>query len=128
MDLKMWHPKTIFHWIVTTLWMQRPSFNTCSDTNIQITYTIYWDILFLLRFFLYIWLSVYSVNYDLWVAFGVFARMARSCVIINNYWILHVLQENGYQLLFLSARAIVQAYLTRSFLLNLKQVFFFHLS
>ena len=41
MDLKMWHPKTIFHWIVTTLWMQRPSFNTCSDTNIQITYTIY---------------------------------------------------------------------------------------
>lgn len=33
-----------------------------------------------------------------------------------------LLQENGYQLLFLSARAIVQAYLTRSFLLNLKQV------
>ncbi|KAF3586426.1 hypothetical protein F2Q69_00032110 [Brassica cretica] len=30
-------------------------------------------------------------------------------------------QENGYQLLFLSARAIVQAYLTRSFLNNLKQ-------
>ncbi|KAM0941289.1 putative phosphatidate phosphatase [Dioscorea sansibarensis] len=31
------------------------------------------------------------------------------------------IRENGYQLLFLSARAIVQAYLTRSFLLNLKQ-------
>ncbi|POO02447.1 Lipin [Trema orientale] len=31
------------------------------------------------------------------------------------------IKENGYQLLFLSARAIVQAYLTRSFLLNLKQ-------
>ncbi|OWM82353.1 hypothetical protein CDL15_Pgr001927 [Punica granatum] len=31
------------------------------------------------------------------------------------------IEENGYQLLFLSARAIVQAYLTRSFLLNLKQ-------
>ncbi|XP_057971382.1 phosphatidate phosphatase PAH1 isoform X2 [Malania oleifera] len=31
------------------------------------------------------------------------------------------IKENGYHLLFLSARAIVQAYLTRSFLLNLKQ-------
>lgn len=31
------------------------------------------------------------------------------------------IEENGYQLLFLSARAIVQAYLTRSFLKNLKQ-------
>ncbi|KAJ6803600.1 phosphatidate phosphatase PAH1-like isoform X1 [Iris pallida] len=31
------------------------------------------------------------------------------------------IKENGYQLLFLSARAIVQTYLTRSFLLNLKQ-------
>ncbi|XP_038882940.1 phosphatidate phosphatase PAH1-like [Benincasa hispida] len=31
------------------------------------------------------------------------------------------IKDNGYQLLFLSARAIVQAYLTRSFLLNLKQ-------
>ncbi|XP_042476745.1 phosphatidate phosphatase PAH1-like isoform X2 [Macadamia integrifolia] len=31
------------------------------------------------------------------------------------------IKENGYQLLFLSARAIVQAYLTKSFLLNLKQ-------
>uniref|UniRef100_A0A3Q7IND0 LNS2/PITP domain-containing protein n=1 Tax=Solanum lycopersicum TaxID=4081 RepID=A0A3Q7IND0_SOLLC len=29
--------------------------------------------------------------------------------------------ENGYQLLFLSARAIVQAYLTKNFLFNLKQ-------
>lgn len=32
-------------------------------------------------------------------------------------------QENGYQLLFLSARSISQAYLTRKFLFNLKQVF-----
>ncbi|XP_028775075.1 phosphatidate phosphatase PAH1 [Neltuma alba] len=31
------------------------------------------------------------------------------------------IKENGYQVLFLSARAIVQAYLTRNFLLNLKQ-------
>ncbi|KAL1330187.1 hypothetical protein HN51_047335 [Arachis hypogaea] len=31
------------------------------------------------------------------------------------------IKENGYQLLFLSARAIVQAYLTRNFLLNIKQ-------
>lgn len=31
------------------------------------------------------------------------------------------IKENGYQLLFLSARAIVQAYLTRTFLRNLKQ-------
>ncbi|XVE61802.1 hypothetical protein DITRI_Ditri06bG0068500 [Diplodiscus trichospermus] len=31
------------------------------------------------------------------------------------------IKENGYHLLFLSARAIVQAYLTRNFLLNLKQ-------
>ncbi|KAJ6869927.1 hypothetical protein NC652_035739 [Populus alba x Populus x berolinensis] len=30
------------------------------------------------------------------------------------------IKENGYQLLFLSARAIVQAYLTRSFLFNVK--------
>ncbi|CAH2042918.1 unnamed protein product, partial [Thlaspi arvense] len=32
-----------------------------------------------------------------------------------------ILQENGYQLLFLSARAISQAYITRQFLFNLKQ-------
>jgi phosphatidate phosphatase LPIN len=32
------------------------------------------------------------------------------------------IKENGYQLLFLSARAIVQAYLTKNFLFNLKQV------
>ncbi|KAL3531861.1 hypothetical protein ACH5RR_005382 [Cinchona calisaya] len=31
------------------------------------------------------------------------------------------IKENGYELLFLSARAIVQAYLTKSFLFNLKQ-------
>lgn len=31
------------------------------------------------------------------------------------------IKENGYQLLFLSARAIVQAYLTKSFLSNIKQ-------
>ncbi|GMI71349.1 PHOSPHATIDIC ACID PHOSPHOHYDROLASE 1 [Hibiscus trionum] len=31
------------------------------------------------------------------------------------------IKENGYQLLFLSARAIAQAYITRNFLLNLKQ-------
>ena len=35
---------------------------------------------------------------------------------------LYFFQESGYQLLFLSAPAIVQAYLTRSFLNNLKQV------
>ncbi|RVW39757.1 Phosphatidate phosphatase PAH1 [Vitis vinifera] len=44
----------------------------------------------------------------------------------GGLWSLHFSRhvndfENGYQLLFLSARAIVQAYLTRSFLLNLKQ-------
>lgn len=33
-----------------------------------------------------------------------------------------ILQENGYQLIFLSARAISQAHITRQFLLNLKQV------
>ncbi|KAH9320852.1 hypothetical protein KI387_015491, partial [Taxus chinensis] len=31
------------------------------------------------------------------------------------------IKDNGYQLLFLSARAIAQAYLTRQFLLNIKQ-------
>lgn len=31
-------------------------------------------------------------------------------------------QDNGYELLFLSARAISQAYLTRQFLFNVKQV------
>ena len=36
--------------------------------------------------------------------------------------LFHVLQENGYQLLFLSARAISQAYHTRRFLFNIKQV------
>jgi len=35
------------------------------------------------------------------------------------------LQENGYELLFLSARAISQADLTRQFLFNVKQVTFF---
>ncbi|KAF7802343.1 low affinity sulfate transporter 3 [Senna tora] len=34
---------------------------------------------------------------------------------------LKILQQNGYQLLFLSARAISQAYHTRQFLFNLKQ-------
>lgn len=34
------------------------------------------------------------------------------------------LQENGYQLLFLSARSISQAYLTRQFLVNLRQVMY----
>ncbi|CAD6254827.1 unnamed protein product [Miscanthus lutarioriparius] len=33
------------------------------------------------------------------------------------------IKENGYQLLFLSARAIVQAYLTKNFLFNLKQLY-----
>lgn len=32
------------------------------------------------------------------------------------------MQENGYELLFLSARAISQAYVTRQFLINVKQV------
>lgn len=32
------------------------------------------------------------------------------------------MQENGYQLLFLSARSISQSYITRQFLLNIKQV------
>ncbi|KAG8376474.1 hypothetical protein BUALT_Bualt09G0067300 [Buddleja alternifolia] len=35
--------------------------------------------------------------------------------------LLSAIKENGYQLLYLSARAIVQAYLTKSFLFNLKQ-------
>ena len=38
------------------------------------------------------------------------------------FLLFHVLQENGYRLLFLSARAISQAYRTRQFLFNLKQV------
>jgi len=33
-----------------------------------------------------------------------------------------LLQENGYQLLFLSARSILQASQTRQFLISLKQV------
>ena len=33
-----------------------------------------------------------------------------------------IVQENGYEVMFLSARAISQAYLTRQFLFNLKQV------
>ncbi|KAK4377673.1 hypothetical protein RND71_003969 [Anisodus tanguticus] len=36
------------------------------------------------------------------------------------------IKENGYQLLFLSARAIVQAYLTKNFLFNLKQISLSH--
>lgn len=48
--------------------------------------------------------------------------MAFFCIWMSNSRSLFLPQENGYQLLFLSARAIVQAYLTRSFLLNLKQV------
>ena len=40
----------------------------------------------------------------------------------DNPYCSFMLQENGYQLLFLSARAISQAYHTRQFLFNLKQV------
>lgn len=45
-----------------------------------------------------------------------------SCMENQNFPFFSVLQENGYQLLFLSARAISQAYHTRQFLFNLKQV------
>lgn len=51
--------------------------------------------------------------------------MARDdiiCIFQEPILFLHVLQENGYQLLFLSARSISQAYITRQFLFNLKQV------
>jgi hypothetical protein len=37
------------------------------------------------------------------------------------------MQDNGYELLFLSARAISQAYVTRQFLINVKQVNHFSL-
>lgn len=37
-------------------------------------------------------------------------------------FLFQILQENGYHLLFLSARSISQAYHTRQFLFNLKQV------
>lgn len=43
---------------------------------------------------------------------------------IRVYDLVFLLQENGYQLLFLSARSISQAYLTRQFLFNLMQVFY----
>lgn len=39
-----------------------------------------------------------------------------------HFLFLSFLQENGYQLIFLSARAISQASVTRQFLVNLKQV------
>lgn len=45
--------------------------------------------------------------------------ISRGFMSNTRYWFC---QDNGYQLLFLSARAIVQAYLTRNFLVNLKQV------
>ena len=41
---------------------------------------------------------------------------------LSFFFFGHLFQENGYQLLFLSARAISQAYHTRQFLFNLKQV------
>jgi phosphatidate phosphatase LPIN len=60
-----------------------------------------------------------------------FLQLINSLYIFNLYpvsmdltlcfTLLWIFQENGYQLLFLSARAIVQAYLTRNFLNNLKQ-------
>ena len=37
-------------------------------------------------------------------------------------FLFQILQENGYHMLFLSARSISQAYHTRQFLFNLKQV------
>jgi len=43
--------------------------------------------------------------------------------VIVILFLLHA-QENGYQLLFLSARAISQAHITRRFLFSLKQVLF----
>lgn len=46
----------------------------------------------------------------------------QDCEDFMNPFCSYTLQENGYQLLFLSARAISQAYNTRRFLFNLKQV------
>jgi hypothetical protein len=44
-------------------------------------------------------------------------------MLLLKSWLYHgAYQENGYEVMFLSARAISQAYLTRQFLLNLKQV------
>ncbi|XP_054797693.1 uncharacterized protein LOC129302851 isoform X3 [Prosopis cineraria] len=44
-----------------------------------------------------------------------------SAIKFFNRWALSKLLENGYKLLFLSARSISQAYQTRQFLVNLKQ-------
>nr|GEX38878.1 phosphatidate phosphatase PAH1-like isoform X4 [Tanacetum cinerariifolium] len=55
------------------------------------------------------------------VNFKVFLKAQKDWTQSGIAHLFSAIKENGYQLLFLSARAIVQAYLTRSFLLNLKQ-------
>lgn len=62
-----------------------------------------------------------------------FIKLLGNCVLLSDIFasddiattvadLVGALQENGYEVMFLSARAISQAYLTRQFLLNLKQV------
>nr|VDC96925.1 unnamed protein product [Brassica rapa] len=80
------------------------------------------------------WLELLLINKELLVSPPGFLEHNRSDVLgqfmplVGRDWtqsgvakIFSAIKENGYQLLFLSASAIVQAYLTRSFLNNLKQ-------
>ncbi|CAF1896893.1 unnamed protein product [Brassica napus] len=75
------------------------------------------------------WLELLLINKELLVSPPEFLEHNRSVHAfgwkgVDTVWCgqaFSAIKENGYQLLFLSAPAIVHAYLTRSFLNNLKQ-------
>ncbi|KAF7802332.1 phosphatidate phosphatase PAH2-like [Senna tora] len=54
------------------------------------------------------------------VLLQILRHVGHTFLVSSCLW-LKILQQNGYQLLFLSARAISQAYHTRQFLFNLNQ-------
>lgn len=68
----------------------------------------------------FIWcfsMETVPVLYPVYSVFTIFFHLSWNFSLSISH-----LQENGYKLLFLSARSISQAYITRQFLLNLKQV------
>lgn len=76
---------------------------------------IFFYSLFPFCFWFWYAVSIHCIQHNSW-------QVTTEFVFQKPILFLHVLQENGYQLLFLSARAISQAYHTRQFLFNLKQV------
>lgn len=64
------------------------------------------------------WLAHFTLIFSL----ALLSEIVYTLHMISSFGFF-VMQENGYQLLFLSARSISQSYITRQFLLNIKQVY-----